>query len=82
MINELSIEYCEPCQFEKNAKDLAAILQEQFGLPEAVITLIPSKKIGTFEVTVNDELIYSKQKSGRLPQPDEIINLILLQKKG
>ncbi|HAF60924.1 MAG TPA: hypothetical protein DCK95_01200 [Anaerolineaceae bacterium] len=81
MINKLSIEYCVPCQFEKSATDLAAILQDQFGLPKDAITLIPSKKIGTFEVMVNDELIYSKQKSGRLPQPDEIINLILLQKK-
>ncbi len=82
MISKLSIEYCEPCQFEKNAKDLAAILADQFGLPESAITLIPSRKIGTFDVTVNDDLIYSKQKSGRLPQPDEIINLIFMQNKG
>lgn len=82
MINKLSIEYCEPCQFEKNAKDLAAILADQFGLTESAITLIPSRKIGTFDVIVNDALIFSKQKNGRLPQPDEIINLIFTQKKG
>jgi hypothetical protein len=34
MIKTLSIEYCVPCQFEKNAKDLAALIQAQFGLQE------------------------------------------------
>jgi len=82
MIKKLSVEYCEPCQFEKNAKDLAAILADQFGLPESAITLIPSRKIGTFDVIVDDALVFSKQKNGRLPQPDEVINLIFMQNKG
>ncbi len=82
MIKTLSIEYCVPCQFEKNAKDLAALIQIQFGLADEKIELIPSNKIGTFEVVIDGELIYSKSKSGRLPLPDEIIDLVLLNHKG
>jgi selT/selW/selH-like putative selenoprotein len=82
MIKNLSIEYCVPCQYEKDARNLATIIQEQFGLTEENILFIPSKKIGTFEVSVDGELIYSKSKSGKLPTPEEIINLIFLQSKG
>jgi selT/selW/selH-like putative selenoprotein len=82
MIKKLSIEYCVPCQYEKDARNLATIIQEQFGLTEENILFIPSKKIGTFEVSVDGELIYSKSKSGKLPTPEEIINLIFLQSKG
>jgi len=82
MIRKLSIEYCVPCQYEKDARNLAAILQEQFGLDDAAVELIPSKKIGAFEVTVDGNLIYSKTKSGKMPAPEEIINLIFMQPKG
>ncbi len=82
MIKKLSIEYCVPCQYEKDARNLATIIQEQFRLTEENTLFIPSKKIGTFEVSVDGELIYSKSKSGKLPTPEEIINLIFLQSKG
>jgi len=82
MIQKFSIEYCAPCQYEKDAKNLAAILKEQFGLDDNALELIPSKKIGTFEITVDGNLLYSKTKSGKMPAPEEIINLIFLQSKG
>lgn len=82
MIQKLSIEYCVPCQYEKDAISLAALLKEQFGLDDKAIELIPSQKIGTFEVIADGNLIYSKSKSGKMPAPDEIINLIFMQPKG
>ncbi len=82
MIRKLSIEYCAPCQYEKDARNLAAILKEQFGLDDKAVELIPSQKIGTFEVIADGKLIYSKAKSGKIPAPDEIINLIFMQPKG
>lgn len=82
MIKSLSIEYCVPCQYEKDARNLATIIQEQFGLDAAAIELIPSKKIGTFEICADGKLIYSKTKSGKMPAPEEIINCIFLQSKG
>jgi selT/selW/selH-like putative selenoprotein len=32
----------------------------------------PSERTGCFEVYLKDELIYSKLKSGRFPQPGEV----------
>ena len=31
---------------------------------------------GVFEVTVDDDLMFSKKKLGRFPEPDEIVGLI------
>jgi selenoprotein W-related protein len=39
------------------------------------ITVIPSDG-GRFEVTVNDHLLYSKLKTGRHAEPDEILTLV------
>ncbi|HOJ01623.1 MAG TPA: Rdx family protein [Anaerolineaceae bacterium] len=82
MIKKVSIEYCVPCQYEREAKNLAGIIQDQFGLAAESIELIPSKKIGTFEVQVDDVPLYSKSKSGALPTPEEIIRLIFMQPRG
>jgi selT/selW/selH-like putative selenoprotein len=37
----------------------------------------PSERTGCFEVTLQDELIYSKLKIGRLPNPGEVEQLIM-----
>jgi len=39
------------------------------------LTLVPSGG-GCFEVTVDGELIYSKLKEGRFPEPDEVNALL------
>jgi selenoprotein W-related protein len=39
------------------------------------ITLIPSDG-GRFELTVNDKLLYSKQRTGRHAAPGEIVGLV------
>jgi selenoprotein W-related protein len=39
------------------------------------ITLVPSEG-GRFEVTVNDQLVYSKLKTGRHVDPGEVVGLI------
>lgn len=31
---------------------------------------------GVFEVTVNNEKVYSKLETGKFPEPDEIVNTI------
>ena len=82
MAKKISIEYCVPCQYEREARNLAALIQEQFGLKAEDIELIPSKKIGTFEILIDGKVVYSKTKSGKMPTPEEIINLIFLQLKG
>jgi len=39
------------------------------------ITLIPSDG-GRYEITVNDQLIYSKLQSGRHAEPGEVVGLV------
>ena len=46
------------------------ILGELFPRIES-LTLLPSSG-GAFEVTLNDELIYSKRKTGTFPNDDEL----------
>jgi predicted Rdx family selenoprotein len=43
------------------------------------VTIQPTQVMGNFEVTLGDELVYSKRKTGRLPHPGEV-ELIILQK--
>ena len=47
------------------------------------ISLIPGDN-GRYEVTINDDLIYSKAETGRHAEPPEIINLFeqYLKEKG
>jgi selT/selW/selH-like putative selenoprotein len=71
-----------PANLKRTPKTWQPYIQTQFGLADEKIELIPSNKIGTFEVIIDGELIYSKNKSGRLPHPDEIIDLIFLNHKG
>lgn len=78
MIHKFIIQYCVPCQFEKQARSLARVLLDQFGLSDENIHLEPSNQVGTFEVFMDDKLIFSKLEKGRLPQADEIINIIMM----
>jgi selenoprotein W-related protein len=44
------------------------------------VTLVPSSG-GAFEVTVNDQIIYSKLKTGRHVDPNEVLGLIQKMKR-
>ena len=76
MENKITIEYCVPCGFEKQAKQLSEEISAQFGSQIGSIQLEPTRLIGSFEVFLQEELIYSKKKSGRLPHPGEVEQLI------
>ena len=39
------------------------------------ITLVPSEG-GAFEISVNDQLIYSKLKTGRHVDPGEVVDMV------
>ena len=77
MENKITIEYCVPCRFEKQANQLATEIKAQFGNKISQVELIPTKLIGSFEVTFEGELIYSKKKSGRLPHPGEVEQILV-----
>ncbi len=77
MENKIKIEYCVPCRFEKPARELAGELQAQYGSKIDSIDLEPTRLVGSFEVFHNGELVFSKKKSGHLPHPGEVEQILL-----
>lgn len=75
MNNFLLIEYCTAWGYIGRAVALAkSILNEQKN-NISELTLIPSSG-GVFEVTLNDELLFSKKKLNRFPEEDEVESII------
>jgi selenoprotein W-related protein len=54
---------------------LANELLEKFELEIESLNLVPSSG-GRFEVSVNGQLVYSKLKTGRHPDPGEVSDLV------
>jgi len=50
-------------------------LLDQFEMEIESITLVPSQG-GRYEVTVNDQLVYSKLQTGRHAEPGEVLGLV------
>jgi selenoprotein W-related protein len=73
---KISIEYCVPCHFTENATRLFAELLALYEKKVESITIIPSTVIGDFEIKMDNQLVYSKRSSGRLPNPGEVEELL------
>jgi selenoprotein W-related protein len=73
---KISIEYCVPCHFTENAARLAAELLALYEKKVESVTIIPSTVTGDFEVKMDNQLVYSKRTSGRLPNPGEVEELL------
>jgi selenoprotein W-related protein len=50
------------------AASLAAEIERRFGITPQLI----KSRGGVFEISVGDELIFSKKQSGRFPEPGEV----------
>jgi len=68
----ISIEYCSQRGYAPECVGLTERLLEEFEQQISDLTLIPSRG-GVFEVTVDDELLYSKKATGRHAEHDEIL---------
>jgi selenoprotein W-related protein len=54
---------------------LADELLQKFETKIESLTLVPSNG-GRYEISVNDQLLFSKLKTGRFPEPGEVIGLV------
>jgi len=79
MEDQVTIEYCVPCHFEKQSVQLAEEIEDQFSGQISQVILEPTESIGSFEVSLGEELVFSKKSSGRLPHPGEIVQLIMMR---
>jgi selenoprotein W-related protein len=68
----VSIEYCETCNYRPVAASLAFMLKKELGIDTEFI----SSKGQVFEVRVDDELIFSKKQLNRFPEHSEIIEIL------
>lgn len=73
----VTIEYCDPCNYKKQSVQLAEEIKDRLGGQITQVIIKPTQSIGSFEVSIGQELIFSKKNSGRLPHPGEIIQLLM-----
>lgn len=67
---EISITYCAQWNYKPKAVSLAARIKQALGTEPI---LIP-KGGGIFDVVVEDDLVYSKLKTGSFPDEEQLIN--------
>lgn len=72
-ISVIDIAFCVGCNYQPRAAALAATLREAY--PQAIVTLTPTGG-GKFEVSVDGNLLFSKESLGRHLQPGEALRLI------
>ena len=75
---KISIEYCAMWNYLPKASSLEVELKNNF--PQANISLISSGG-GVFEISLNDNLIFSKKALNRFPDDGEIKKLVMDRQK-
>jgi len=69
---KVSIKYCTSWGYLNQALSLRESLERQFGIKAELVKGMG----GVFEVSVNDNLLFSKKELGRFPDENEIEDLI------
>ena len=69
--HRVKITYCAECGYEPQTLELAKALMLEFGARLSCIELIPWDG-GTFEVSVDGELIHSMKRDGGFGDPSAI----------
>jgi len=68
----VSIQYCTSWGYLNQALSLRESIEKKFGVKAE----LEKGMGGVFEVTVNDNLLFSKKSLGRFPDDNEVIDLI------
>ena len=69
---KISITYCTSWGYLNQALSLRESIERQFGIKAELIKGMG----GVFEISVNDNLLFSKKELGRFPNENEIEDLI------
>lgn len=69
---EIKINYCSVWNYEPRAAGLAETIEQEIGVKAQ---LIPGSN-GVYDIMVDDNTIYSKYKTKRFPDNDDIIKLL------
>jgi selenoprotein W-related protein len=68
---KVKITYCAECGYETQTLELAKVLMYEFAHDLAAIELIPWDS-GTFDVSVDGELVHSMSREGGFPEHDVV----------
>jgi len=73
-LKELTFEihHCASCGFRSKATKLADELKKEFDIEAVLVT----GEVGSFDVVINGELLFSKSEAGRFPDRGEIVQKI------
>ena len=69
---KVSIEYCTSWGYLNQALSLRESIERQFGIKAELIKGMG----GVFEISVNDNLLFSKKELNRFPNENEVEDLI------
>ena len=69
---KISIEYCTSWGYLNQALSLRESIERQFGIKAELVKGMG----GVFEVSVNDNLLFSKKELGRFPNENEVENIL------
>lgn len=69
---KIQIHYCTGCRWLLRAAWFAQELLSTFEQELAEVALIPDSTGGVFDIYVGDELVWSRAKQQRFPEPKEI----------
>lgn len=71
----IELVYCAVWHYTDRAVSLTAELMKEFEFKIESFSLVPSDG-GTFEVSVNGDLVYSKLQTNRHAEPGEVAGLL------
>jgi selenoprotein W-related protein len=72
---KVAITYCAECGYEPQTLDLAGALMRKFAHELASIEIIPWYE-GSFEVSVDGELVHSMYRDGGFPENETIFDAV------
>lgn len=72
---KVSISYCSECGYEPQTLALAGALMKEFRHELAEIEILPWYE-GTFDVTVDGELVHSMEREGGFPEHAVVIEAV------
>lgn len=72
---KVKITYCADCGYEPQALDLTKALMYEFGAQLSAIEIIPWES-GTFDVSVDGELIHSMKREGGFPERSNVASAV------
>lgn len=74
MSHQIEITYCAPCNYLDRAVSTAQDLLGNYQHVIDSLTLVTGSK-GIFDVSVDGEMLYSKDQTGRHADPGEVLEL-------